>query len=99
MYKLLMSWNLRPEKQPEYVEFLTQELAPSLMKLGIQPTEVWYAIYGGSPQVRAGGVAKDLETLEQILLSNEWRDLEKKLRSYVTDFRRKIVLATTGFQM
>jgi hypothetical protein len=99
MYKLLMSWDLLPEKHPEYIEFLTKELAPALVDLGIRPTEVWYAIYGGSPQVRAGGVAEDLETLEQILLSNEWRELEKKLRSYVTHFRRKIVVASSGFQM
>ena len=99
MYKLLMSWDLRPEKQADYVEFLTQELAPSLMRLGIQPTDVWYAIYGDSPQVRAGGVAKDLEVLEQILLSSDWQELEKKLCSYVTDFKRKIVVASGGFQM
>ena len=99
MFKLLMSWDLKPEKQAEYVEFLTQEFAPALMRMGIRPTDVWYAIYGPSPQVRAGGAAEDLETLEQILASDDWRELEEKLLGYVTNFRRKIVVATGGFQL
>ena len=99
MFKLLMSWDLRPEKQAEYVEFLTREFAPSLMHLGIQPTDVWFAVYGPSPQVRAGGATEDLETLEQILLSDDWKELERRLLGYVTHYRRKIVVATQGFQI
>ena len=99
MFKLLMSWDLLPEKQAEYVEFLTQEFAPSLIHMGIRPTDVWYAIYGPSPQVRAGGATEDLETLEEILLSDGWKELEEKLLTYVTNYRRKIVEATGGFQI
>ena len=99
MYKLLMSWDLRPETEAEYVKFLTQEFAPSLMQMGIRPTDVWYAVYGPSPQVRTGGAAEDLAMLEQILESSDWRELEEKLLQYVTNFQRKIVLATGGFQI
>ena len=99
MFKLLMSWDLRPEKEKEYVKFLTQEFAPSLMQMGIRPTDVWYAVYGPSPQVRAGGAAEDLEMLEQILLSDDWKELEEKLLQHVTNFRRKIVAVTGGFQI
>jgi len=99
MYKLLMSWDLKPEKQAEYVEFLTQEFAPALMKMGIRPTDVWYAVYGPSPRVRAGGAAEDLETLERILVSTEWQRLEENLLTYVTNLHRKIVIASGGFQI
>jgi hypothetical protein len=99
MYKLLMSWDVRQGKEKEYGEFLTHEFAPALMRMGIRPTDVWHALYGDSPQVRAGGASEDLEALEEILRSDEWRDLEEKLLTYVTNLHRKVVVAAGGFQI
>jgi len=100
MMKLLMTWDILPGKESEYLEFLTQEFAPTMMKLGIRPTDAWYAVARvRGPQVRTGGVAEDLETLEKILASPEWKALQKKLLTYVTNFNYKIVVATGGFQL
>lgn len=99
MVKLLMTWNIRPGKEEEYIEFLTQEFAPTIMRLGIQPTDAWLTVYGEGPQVHAGGTAADLETMERVLAGKEWRKLEDKLLTLVEQFRRKIVMATDGFQV
>jgi hypothetical protein len=99
MVKLLMTWNIRPGKEEEYIEFLTQELAPTMMRLGIQPTDVWLTIYGEGPQVHTGGTAADLDTMEQVLAGKDWRRLENKLLALVHDFHRKIVVASDGFQL
>ena len=56
MIKLLMGWDLLPDKESEYFEFVTKEFAPVIMKLGLQPTEAWYTMYGGGPQILIGGV-------------------------------------------
>jgi len=99
MVKLLMTWNIRPGKEEEYIEFLTQEFAPTIMRLGIQPTDAWLTVYGEGPQVHAGGQAADLESMERILAGKDWQKLEAKLLSLVEDYRRKIVVATDGFQI
>lgn len=99
MVKLLMTWNIRPGKEEEYIEFLTQEFAPTIMRLGIQPTDAWLTVYGEGPQVHAGGTTADLETMERILAGRDWQKLEARLLSLVQDYRRKIVYATGGFQV
>ena len=99
MVKLLMTWNIRPGKEEEYIEFLTQEFAPTIMRLGIQPTDAWLTIYGEGPQVHAGGTTADLETMERILAGTDWQKLESRLLSLVEDYKRKIVVATNGYQV
>jgi hypothetical protein len=99
MIKLLMSWDIKPGKEAEYMEFVTREFTPQLMKLGIQPTEAWYTVVGNGPQVLAGGIAKDRETMMGILESDGWEGLETKLLGYVRNYKYKVVPATGQFQL
>lgn len=99
MIKLLMSWDIRPGKEQEYFEFVVQEFAPRLLRLGIQPTEAWYTVFGAGPQILAGGVTKDRDTLDTILVGEEWLALHKKLLDYVTNYTSKIVSHTGNFQL
>jgi hypothetical protein len=99
MVKLLMSWDIKPGSESEYFEFVVREFAPGLMKLGIQPTEVWYTVVGEGPQILTGGVAEDLPTMKSILADGDWQDLKTKLFDYVTNFDYKIVRATSKFQL
>ena len=91
MYKLLMSWNIRPGREDEYFEFVVQEFGPMLIKLGVRPTDAWYTQYGEDPQILQGGVAEELESLQRALSSDEWRKTKKKLLTYVTDYSQKII--------
>jgi hypothetical protein len=99
MVKLLMSWDIRPGRETEYFEFVVREFAPGIMKLGIRPTEAWYTVYGNGPQILTGGVAEDLRTMNQILVTDEWKELLEKLMEYVINFQQKIVAATGRFQL
>lgn len=99
MVKLLMSWDIKPGSESDYFEFIVREFAPGLMKLGIQPTEVWYTVVGDGPQILTGGVAEDLPTMQSILVDQDWQKLQTKLFSYVTNFQYKIVKATSKFQL
>jgi uncharacterized protein YjeT (DUF2065 family) len=99
MFKLLMSWNIRPGREDEYFEFVIQEFGPGLIKLGVRPTDSWYTQYGDRPQILTGGVVDDLEGLQRALASDEWRKLSRKLLTYVTDYSQKIIRASGGFQL
>jgi len=98
MVKLIMSWNIRPGKEQQYFEFVVQELAPGLTRLGLQTVEVLYTIYGDVPQIVTYVVAKDLDTLQAILRSSEWHALQERLLEFVTDYRQKIVRASGRLQ-
>ena len=99
MMKLLMSWNIRTGHEAEYFEFVVKEFAPGLMRLGLQPTEAWYTVYGDCPQILTGSVAEDIQTIQHVVNSDEWHELMSKLGEYVTNYQQKIVQATGGFQL
>ncbi len=99
MIKLLMTFDIRPGKESEYFEFVVQEFAPKLLRMGIQPTEAWYTVYGEGPQILAGGVTEDRAALDKVLQGEEWQKLKKKLMNYVTNFNYKIVQHTGHFQL
>jgi hypothetical protein len=99
MYKLLMSWDLKPGVEQEYFEFVVGEFVPGITKLGIQPTEAWYTTYGNCPQILTGGVADTVEAIHTALASDEWQALQDKLETYVDNLEKKVVKATGGFQL
>lgn len=99
MMKLLMSWDIKPGLEAAYFEFIVNEFAPSLLRLGLQPTEAWYTVYGAGPQILTGGAAEDLETISRILDSDEWHDLQSELFTYITNFEYRVVPDTGRFQL
>ncbi|MBE9471919.1 MAG: hypothetical protein IMY75_07420 [Chloroflexi bacterium] len=99
MFKLLMSWNIRPGYEDEYFEFVVREFGPGLAKLGVRPTDAWYTAYGDRPQILMGGIAEGLESMQHALVSDEWHRLKEKLLTYVTDYRQKVIRASGGFQL
>ena len=99
MVKILMSWDIKPGSESEYFEFIVREFAPGIMKLGVQPTEAWYTVFGDGPQILTGCVAEDLPTMQSVLSSRDWQKLQNKLFDYVTNFNFKIVRATSRFQL
>ena len=99
MVKLLMSWDIKPGLDAEYFEFVVREFVPGITRLGLQPTEAWFTLYGDCPQVLTGGIAQDMPTMEGILDSKEWHKLHDKLLEYVHNYEQKIVRATGGIQL
>lgn len=97
--KLVMSWDILPGKEQTYFEFAMKTFAPELMKMGWQPTEAWYTLYGEGPQIMTAGVTDSVEKMRDILDSYEWVDLQERLLEYVTNFEYKVIPATGRFQV
>ncbi|MCS6773108.1 MAG: hypothetical protein RMM31_02015 [Anaerolineae bacterium] len=91
MVKLVFSWNIKPNEEMAYSEFVNQEFAPKIMRLGIRLTEAWLTVYGEGPQIIMPGIAADHESLQKVLSSKEWRELEERLKTLVTDYRVRIL--------
>jgi hypothetical protein len=99
MVKLLMKWDIKAGHEQSYFEFVMREFAPGLMRLGLQPTEAWYTVYGKGPQFLTGVVTDDLSTMRNILGSEEWHELLERLMEHVANFSHKIIQATGRFQL
>lgn len=99
MVKLLMSWDIQSGREAEYFQFIIQEFVPGLLKLGLQPTEVWFTAFGDCPQIQAGGLAPDVATIQNIVGGTDWHELRDKLEGYVTGYQQKVIAAEGGFQL
>ncbi|MCA9953805.1 MAG: hypothetical protein KC434_03745 [Anaerolineales bacterium] len=97
--KLLMRWDVRPETESEYFEFLVHEFIPGLNKLGISDIQVWYTQYGECEQKLASGIANTTEKMQEALHSAGWHQLNDRLQQYVDNFSQKVIPATGGFQI
>jgi len=97
--KLLLSWDIKPDHEQDYFEFVVKEFVPGITKLGIQPVDAWYTLYGDCSQILTAGVTDDPKTMFEILSSDGWNALEHKLLDYVENLERKVVPASGGFQL
>lgn len=91
MVRLLMQWDIKVGHEQPYFAFVMREFAPGLMRLGIDPAEVWYTIYGGGPQMLTIGEVSNLERLQAILKSEVWKKLQGRLLRHVTNYRQRVV--------
>ncbi len=96
--KLLISYDPLPERREAYLRYVRGEFVPSLEHLGLVMCDAWYTAYGSHPLRLAGFLASDRATLEQVLESEDFQDLERRLQEYVVNYTRKIVPHRSTFQ-
>ncbi len=96
--KLLISYDIRPGEQDTFYQFVVSEFVPTAQEMGLYMVEAWHTAYGDYPLRLNGFVAENLETLQEVLDSDTWKDLEARLLQYVTGYSRKIVRYREGFQ-
>lgn len=97
--KLLMRWDIQPEYEAEYSDFVANEFIPRINKLGIGEIQAWYTVYGDCEQILVSGVTQTTEQMNYILSSDEWDRLREKLDDLVNNFNIKIIPAGSGFQL
>lgn len=97
--KLLMSWDILPNQEQEYFEFVVSDFIPDIKQLGIRPVDAWYTMYGDQPQIMVSAKSNSQAALNVAMASKEWNRLLDNLLKYVDNFSYKIVPAKSGFQL
>ena len=99
LVKLLLTYNVNDDASEEYRQFVTGEFLPAVQRLGLAVTQVWYTAYGDYPERQTELVSRDEDTMWSVLNSDEWTDLEERLREYISEFERKVIPYQPGFQL
>ncbi len=97
--KLIMTWDIRQGREQEYFEFVIREFLPGIQRLGLEPSDAWFTMYGDHPQILVGAVSNELEEATQAIESEQWEELTQRLMDYVENFEMKVVQARRGFQL
>lgn len=98
-FKLMLFYDLASEGSEEYYRFIMEEMIPAVHEQGLYLFRVFHTLWGGSPLRQAEFVAEDLATIQAVLDSDAWQDLEAKLLQHATNYHRKIVRFRPGFQL
>jgi hypothetical protein len=97
--KIIMQWDIRSGVDKQYPEFVVNEFAPALTRMGLRIVEVWYTLYGNAPQITVAAVARNERHLQRILSGEEWQDVHARLLVFVENYQRKIVPDRGRFQL
>ena len=97
-YKLIMTWDILPEREQEYFEFVVREFIPGVQKLGFDLTDAWATIYGTRPQIMVGATLPSLARVNRVLISDDWSSLNNQLQDFVQNYQVKVVESQGGFQ-
>ena len=97
--KLLMTWDILPGREQEYFEFVVRDFIPGMQRMGMEPSDAWFTMYGEQPQIMAALQIASINALQRIMESSEWQEMVQRLLDYVENFNFKVVQARAGFQM
>lgn len=97
--KLLLSWDILPGREQEYFEFVVRDWIPGIQRLGMEPSDAWFTMYGTHPQILAAAQMPNLSSMQQALETQDWKQMIQQLMEYVEHFEYKVVEARSGFQM
>jgi len=96
--KLIMTWDIAPDRDQDYFEFVINEFVPGVQHMGLQPAEAWVTVYGDYPQIQVSILSEDLQAVQRALHSENWVKLQEKLMTLVQNFSFKIIPARNSFQ-
>jgi len=97
--KLLMTWDILPDREQEYFEFVVSKFIPEIKLLGIKPVDAWYTLYGQSSQIMVTAKTESQAALEVAMASSEWNKLIDNLLGFVDNFSYKVIPSRPGFQL
>ncbi len=96
--KLIMTWDILPEREQEYFEFVIREFIPGVQRLGFELSDAWATVYGRQPQILVGAVQSTYEEVQTVLGSPDWHSLTNQLQDFVQNYSQKLVASRGGFQ-
>lgn len=97
-YKLLMIYDIRPDKVNSYYYYVLKEFVPELESMGLYMFGVWHIAYGDYPVRQLEFVSENLDTVQEVFQSERWETLEERLKSLTLRYERKVIPFRSGFQ-
>lgn len=96
--KVLLTYDIIPETQETYYQFMLGELVPTVQGLGLGMAEAWHTAVGDYPIRLITFVGETRAGVDQVIDSEQWEELETRLLQYVTNYTRRIVPFRNRFQ-
>jgi hypothetical protein len=96
--KLLLVYDIKPEREAEYYRYMLGEFLPALQNMGLIMAEGWHTAYGNYPMRLFAFRAENARELQNIINSDEWKKAKQRLLKLVRNYEERVVLAKNMFQ-
>jgi len=96
--KLIMTWDISPQHEQGYVEFVLKEFLPGLQSMGFELGDAWVTVFGKHPQILVSVLMEGVSEVQRAMADPRWHSLQSKLMDFVVNYSHKVVPATTNFQ-
>lgn len=96
--KVLLTYDIIPETQETYYQFMLGELVPTVQGMGLGMAEAWHTAVGDYPIRLVTFVGETRASVDKVIDSEQWEELETRLQQYVTNYSRRIVPFRNRFQ-
>ena len=90
MSTIFFYWDIKPDKDKDYMNFIFNDYLPSMSRLGITVSDGWLKIAGEGSQIIALGESEDSATAINALKSREFRATETRLLAYVDNYSKHL---------
>lgn len=97
-YKVLLTYDIIPETQETYYQFMLGELVPTVQTLGLGMAEAWHTAVGNYPLRLVTFVGESEDIVNTVIDSEQWEELETRLQQYVVNYKRRVVPFRNRFQ-
>ncbi len=98
-YKLLISYDVKPEVINEYRQFVMGRYIPFLGSMGMQISQAWHTAYGDAPNRLLEFICREKKTVSSLLDNDNWNRFNDELETFVIDLNYKVVPYKDGFQL
>ncbi len=98
-FKVLLSYEVKQETLQEYYQFVMNRYIPAMQTLGFQMSEAWHTAYGDAPNRLIGFVCRDRQTVDNLVDSEVWEEINEQLQDFVINFDYKVIPYRSGFQI
>jgi hypothetical protein len=98
-YKLILTYDIQASRQQEYMQFVLGTFVPGIQEMGLYLLGVYHTVVGDYPDRQAEYVSESWEIMERAINSERFSRLEEALKSYTTNYSRKVVKYRKGFQL
>ena len=99
LVKLIMSWDITPEHEQDYFEFVIRDYIPGVHLMGCELTDAWATVYGNKPQITVSVIIGSPRKARQLLFSEDWLSLNNRLQDFIQNYTMKLVYARNRFQL
>ncbi len=89
--KLILTYDILPESQDLYYQFMLGELVPAAQKMGLLIGGAWHTAYGNYPIRLVEFIGDDYDQVRELLDNPRWAAYERRLLEYVTNYSKKVV--------